>query len=961
MKYRHTVICCLFLFILFHLIVFQARGQFYSNGQDPAGLKWMQLKGKHFQLIYPASFSGEAHRFAALLETWREPVSKALPFSPKPFPVIFHPYSTMSNGYVVWAPWRMEIFPLPPQDIDAEDWLTQLAIHEYRHIVQLQKLNQGFTRWTGFLVGEQGPGAISGLVPRWFLEGDAVHTETYLARGRRGLLPSFNLELRTILLAKPQLYPFLKSIHGSYKDFVPDYYQYGFEMVSWVKENYGEEVFSKAIDFTGRKPYLLYPFGISLKKATGLNQPGIYKKAMQNARETWENQSLSVLFPEMNILNSRKSKGYLNYQFPVYQNDTVVIAVRSGLGEIRSLVQVSKGQKEKRILYCGTGNMVRLSSSANQVIWTEMKPDLRWGNRSYSVIRRVDLSTGKRFQVTRKSRCFAPALSPDAKYIVAVEITTQNAVNLVLLNTLDGKVIREIPSPGNLMLSEPCWTDSTEIAVIVQETEGKSIWKLDLMKNSWSRLLPPVTDELGNLAGTGAWVLFRGGFSGISNLFAVNRFDLSLWQITSVAFGAANPSVSPDGKRMVFSNYTPEGYDIAEIPFDTSLWKRLPESILNNRILEDKGNKINQEKTANPVPEEAVSRLSNESKYRPWFHLFRIHSWLPVYADYDLIQEGDLVITPGFVFLGQNLLNTSIFTAGSDWRQGYPVWKATWTYAGFYPVFRIQAEQGGLPQVYRAGSNELPVLMKDHSMINTQIAIPLNLSTGARVQYFKPSVQWEYRNDWFFKPDQAVYMRGIHFFNFRIYGYRYLRLAPRDIAPRSGQLVSLGLDFSPFSREELGPMLSGRFGVFLPGLIKHHALFINYSFLNQFYVKSRYLYSGESFFPRGYVGTTSPEMHKWSVDYRFPLGYPDASLGTFFYLKRVRGELFSDYASGKVLSSERRSFIERSFFSYGGTLYSDFHLFRIIFPFSFGLRLVYIPEEKSYRLNTLIRIDLTDF
>ncbi|MGB9746117.1 MAG: TolB family protein [Bacteroidales bacterium] len=958
MKAGHTVKQIVLFLGFLQLIFSEAKGQFYTSGQDPAGIKWMQLKGNHFRLMYPIAFSVEAKRFAVLLDTCIEPVSRTMPSATRKFPVVIHPYSIESNGFVIWAPWRMEIFPLPPQDIDAEDWLTQLAIHEYRHIVQLQKLNQGFTRGLGILAGEQGPGVVSGLIPRWFLEGDAVNTETTLGIGKRGQLPSFHMELRTLLLSQPEPYPFLKAMLGSYRNFVPDYYQYGYVMVSWTEEKYPAGVFPKAIDFTARRPYLLYPFGISLKKTTGLNQPGLYKKAMQDLRDKWNRQMPMQAFPDKYIWNKRKNKDYVTYRFPVFFNDSTVIACKSGLGEVPSFIKIGKGGKEKKILHYGAENMVRISVANNQLVWTEIKSDIRWQNRSYSVIKRLDLSTGKQYRVAKKSRYFAPVLSVDAVQIAVVRITPENAVSLVILQTKDGKILKEIPSPGNAMLMEPCWLGNSNIGVLLQEQEGKSIWKYDLESNTWCRILPATTEELGNLSGFWPWLLFRGGFTGISNIFALNCLDSSVWQVTSVRYGAVSPSVSADGKRIVYSDYTANGYDIAEIPFDTALWKRWnSQSLIPNAPLA-----VGQY----PVSQKQAFSGSNagsftETPYRQWLHLFSIHSWLPFYADYDLLQQGDPALGLGFILLGQDLLNTSYLSFGNDWSKGYPIWKGTWTYAGLYPVIRIQAERGGQPLVYRAGANALPALEKDHFRISTRMSFPLNHTNGAWLQSMHPSVEWEYKNDWFYKPDQATFIRGIHYFNVNLYGYRYFRLAPRDISPRFGQIAELNLNFSPFSSDEIGPLLYGKFGIFLPGIGKHHSTFVNYWFLNQFYTKSRYLYSSGGFFPRGYIPAVSAEMHKWSIDYRFPLWYPDWHIQTLFYLKRIRADMFSDYATGNILSDNRQAFNKKEFFSCGATLYTDFHLFRIIFPFSLGLRILYIPEFNTFQFAHLINIDLTDF
>ena len=117
----------------------------------------------------------------------------------KRFPVLVHSSSVLSNGYVSLAPQRMELVSTPPQDSYAQDWISQLSLHEFRHVVQLNKLNQGITRFSGYFSGEAVRGIVSSQIPPWFYEGDAVYNETELSESGRGRLPSFEMPLRTVL------------------------------------------------------------------------------------------------------------------------------------------------------------------------------------------------------------------------------------------------------------------------------------------------------------------------------------------------------------------------------------------------------------------------------------------------------------------------------------------------------------------------------------------------------------------------------------------------------------------------------------------------------------------------------------------------------------------------------------------------------------------------------------------
>ena len=132
--------------LLFFIISLQSFSQYYDTGQDPASLKWKQIETEHFTIIFPESFSILAGHYASLLE---ESYSNALTLYPKAkakVPVIIHNYSMESNGYVTWAPKRMELYPLPGQDNLPLDPARLLTMHETTHVMQMASLNTGFNR-----------------------------------------------------------------------------------------------------------------------------------------------------------------------------------------------------------------------------------------------------------------------------------------------------------------------------------------------------------------------------------------------------------------------------------------------------------------------------------------------------------------------------------------------------------------------------------------------------------------------------------------------------------------------------------------------------------------------------------------------------------------------------------------------------------------------------------------------
>ena len=217
----NIIIFYLFLFLFFQNSAFS---QYFSSGQDPFSTKWKILNTESFKIIFHESFEKQALFVANTLEFTKHKTASSLNVKADRTILILHNQLVTSNAFASLAPKRMEFFTCPPQDIYSQSWLEQLSLHEYRHINQFKKVNQGFTKILSYILGQQGNIAITGLfVPMWFIEGDAVCTETALSRSGRGRVPKFSMPLRTQILDKGK-YSYTKATLGSFRDFIPDYY-----------------------------------------------------------------------------------------------------------------------------------------------------------------------------------------------------------------------------------------------------------------------------------------------------------------------------------------------------------------------------------------------------------------------------------------------------------------------------------------------------------------------------------------------------------------------------------------------------------------------------------------------------------------------------------------------------------------------------------------------------------------
>ena len=105
-------------------------------------------------------------------------------------------------------------------------------------------------------------------------------------------------------------------------------------------------------------------------------------------------------------------------------------------------------------------------------------------------------------------------------------------------------------------------------------------------------------------------------------------------------------------------------------------------------------------------------------------------------------------------------------------------------------------------------------------------------------------------------------------------------------------------------------------------------------------------------------------LMKCSLNYGLPLMYPDLTIGSIAYIKRIRTGAFYDYSYGHdILYFKEDQLVNgsESYCSFGVDLLADLHLFRFYFPFSLGFRISYLPQfEKAYP-ELLFNIDTSVF
>ncbi|NJO70113.1 MAG: hypothetical protein HC830_13285 [Bacteroidetes bacterium] len=195
-----------------------------------------------------------------------------------------------------------------------------------------------------------------------------------------------------------------------------------------MRDSFGNDIFAKSLHYTGRNPYLVFPFGHSLKLNTGLNNRHAYQFTYSNLSKIW-NQHQN--FSDYARWPVKQTRTFTNYTLPVKIGNNFMLAQKWSLAHTRRFVLIDREGQEINQITIGSNNAGRISVNQGRIAWSENKTDLRWTNRTYSEVMIFDMATQKQKVLTRKTWYFSPAFSPNGNHIAVIEETPQYQSYLV--------------------------------------------------------------------------------------------------------------------------------------------------------------------------------------------------------------------------------------------------------------------------------------------------------------------------------------------------------------------------------------------------------------------------------------------------------------------------------------------------------------------------------------------------
>jgi len=886
------------------------------RAQYPPDIQWRKIVTAHFEVVFPRELAADAERAANTLEALYGPLTRTLGADFKRTTVLL-PNAGVTRyvgGYVSLFP-RMAVFnSMPAQGFwGTNDWLNTLAADEGRNLAQIAKMNHAFGKLGSTLLGESGLAMVLGwTLPDWWFEGDARVAETTMLRGGIGQFASSEEATRALLLSG-QHFSYMKAMHGSFTDALPSQAELGAFLVSHVDRTSGPQAWDKIMTGTAKWGWNPFALGIAMKKETGRNASTTYDETMSQLGEMYKSKAEQTAFMRPLIVNTTPKNVFTGYFQPVFEADGSVLAQKTGMDiyPIEIVRLHPDGREEKLFRVAPTVNGSNRTSVVNgKMVLDEYVPDLRW-RRGYSEILIRDVATGHTRRLTHHTRFMNPALSPDGARVAVVEFLPDRKCSLVVLDASTGGEVRRLPSPGNDMIYSPVWSaDGRRAAMVTQSRQGRALQVADVESGSFREVIPHSDEDMANPVFFGDYVLYKSSRDGVNNIYAVAMEGGRRFRVTASQFGADCPAISPDGKTLLYSDYTYRGNNVAELPLDPASWTPI-EAVVNSGL--------NYHGNYHDYSVDAAATQYPVERYRPSLNLFDFHSWGltsgPPNLGFGLLSNDKMGLMD---FDASLIYNTNERTTG---------FVTGLSYNGFYPALDLSAGDQNRSVQFVNGSQDW-----NERTVNAGFHIPLNLSRG----YYNTGLDIG-------AGVESVSRQGGGLVPLS-YGLTFSRVrqsSPRDLAPVWGQLIQFTYRQTPWANNYTANYLfaDGRFA--LPGLARHHSIVVEGGYERQ---TGNYYFPSQMAFPRGYLAIAGPELTKLSSNYEMPLLYPDLALSQLVFVKRVSSNVFYDY--GKVA--------DRQFRSTGLELIFDLGVLHFPFDFRFGMRYACLLDYQSSRVQPFL-------
>lgn len=948
-----------------------ASAQFYTWGADVESMSWRKIKGNKISVIYPDTAAIPAYKMMHYVKAVQPSIDFGFRYGPMDIPFVIHPENMSSNGLVMWLPKRVEILSAPSIESYSMPWLKQLAAHEYRHAVQYNNLNHGWVKAFSYILGQQSSTIGLLFMPLWGIEGDAVVSETAMSTFGRALQPSFTLHYRAHIDEILRRKNLDKWFCGSYRDYIPDHYHIGYQITAYADTKYNENIWDKIVNYSVRNPYVIVTSYVAMKKFYNTTTTALTRETFTDLNNHWsamptvENSSTMVLTP--------KQKSYTKYSYPIFFGSRTVISVKESLDKHAALVRTNIGNGEQQRI-CYIGNLsTRPAIQGGRIWWTEYRRSRLYQQRVNSRLCYVDIDNGTPKTIHRYRNALYPTPMEGSEQIAWVEYYANGSYSIVCGDSKSKKTLLTLPT--NIEIHSLAYDNTTEsLYFIATDDSGQWIGRVNNDK-TYRQITQSAYITISDLRASDGTLYFGSIASGKDEVHCLDLATGSEYQISTSTYGSFSPAPTYNG-GVVMTTYDRSGYQLALQQIDSSKLVKLtpskcPKNILNPARKQWDVINLDTVRFAG-VDSTNCIKQHRSRRYSKFTHLFNVHSWAPAsYDPFELTEEGAMNFNLGATVMSQSLLSNTEGFATWGWNKSSGhFFKGTIRYYGLGVNLALSGSYGGKQQMYTAYTYQLnpetgkyEIVFPDapeqkrYYNISASASLPIYLQSGYHTRVLGINVAWSYSNGLVAKLDKLImeggqitnlatigYSEGLHLLQAGIGFQDQVALAHKDFLPRLGYVLSANYAFNP-ANSDFGQLISLYGKAYIPGFAPHHSISLAALYQNTIggfnskLLASNFTFHSSRLIPHGFqvAEVENRDYFATSINYQFPLCYPEGGIPSVLYFKRIRLNLGFDYASfGKQFfvaypEIEKVNLIStrNHLYSYGGDITFDLNIFRM--------------------------------
>ncbi len=872
----------------------------FSHAQNfggvPPGKSWGIKGNDDIDVIYDKGTDGIADTVLSIVDWINHHDPYSLGDRRENVKIVLRNENLTSNGFVAHVPFRSEFYLYGAQNpnvLGYSDWIRLLTLHEYRHVIQYSNLRWGISSIVGKVFGDAAQGGLFNLlVPDWFTEGDAVFYESAITGSGRGQLPAFSADFRALLLADKK-YSYGKYRNGSFKDLVPNEYVYGFMLTGFGYKNFPDTFWREVMRETSNLKGLFLPFKKAVQKGSGLKLTEFHEAMLEEYQQYLYDNTDTAVHTDLDLLPpSNQIKNEIQL---VIDSSGQKYMLENSFDETNTVYKLD-GDKKKKIFTMGRTSDPYLVLRGSGIYFTNTEVHSRWTNLEFGDIYTYDINSDKVYRITKGKKYLSVDYQPGTRRYLAVQ-AGRNGINTVVTFREGEDVVDTLLKDTGTYYSYPHWLDDNgNEFVFTGRKQGQMFLQLhDITSGETKYLIPPTRETISRPFVSDAGIYFSSSRSGIDNIYFYEIESQQTFPATFEPIGAYNPTIdinhssSGGEKNLYYSSKTAYGERIQVSPLRESSLRSnsmaaVPalEPFYVNRNPEVMVDKI---QTSDPI--HYVGK-----PYIPARHLIHFHSLYlePSNTTSRLsLLSNDYLNTTRASLYGRFIKSDRSFELGAEM-----------TYAALYPELTINGNHRMNRRLSIQVDNESYTIRKSESSLNAALSVPLNFSRRQYIHLLRFTGQYGWTKEHFDPNDPALpgrinieprlFQNGLFNVDWALQRLK----AYRNIFPRWGVTGTL-LAKRSFSPSESW-LLYAEQGYNIPGLFRNDGFKIRWQVQRNSRLANNFLpYELKTTHNLNYDYSTFHTGGLITLNYLFPLAYPEISIPHVIYTKRIAMNLFTEH------------------------------------------------------------------